>query len=366
LRSKRDNFSGKNLLSVDIGEFSIKVVVGREEQGKLKIQKGFMAPTPKLSYEKGQITDQEAVSHALKLAVQNADVKNRMVACSIESADIISREIVLPETKEEEIEKMLQYEIQQYMPIELNEYVVQFKILESFQENSDQKVRVLVTAVPRELVKSYYEVVEAAGLEPMILDIQSNAIEKLICFRTTAKPSAACDSQAMVVLDLGYRHINIVVLEQGRYRFSRFLKQGVWNINQSIAQELDVSMETAENKRIELDQGGRGGLFNIGDLDESDNERDEIKRIVMRSIDQWVDDIERVFKYYTSRNTGNYIERVYIYGGVAEMEGLDRYLQEALNIPVERIEALSNGFDTSVLDGPLGNYVNALGTLIRR
>ncbi|NLF35272.1 MAG: pilus assembly protein PilM, partial [Clostridiales bacterium] len=88
--------------------------------------------------------------------------------------------------------------------------------------------------------------------------------------------------------------------------------------------------------------------------------------LVKGSLDNWADEFERVFKYYTSRNTEKEITKILIHGGVTHIKGFDVYLSKIMGIPVEQIQALScvKVQDSSV--SSITPYLNAIGAFIRR
>ena len=172
--------SGKEVLSIDIGEHTTKLVTGKLGLNSMTIQHAITIPTPDGSYEKGHITGYESLRNAIQEMIHKKKIKTRLAICSVENAEVITREIAVPSVKDEQIEKMLEFEIQQYMPVQLSEYIVQHKSLEVFEEDDVKKTRIQVTAVPRELAQSYYELFKSAGLQSAVMDIQSNAIDKLV------------------------------------------------------------------------------------------------------------------------------------------------------------------------------------------
>ena len=297
-------------------------------------------------------------------------MKSKLAVCSVENSEVITREIAVPSVKDEQIEKMLEFEIQQYIPVQLSEYIVQHKSLEVFEEDDVKKTRIQVTAVPRELAQSYFELFKSAGLQSAVMDVQSNAIDKLVGSSFLINGDGSYKEKSIAVLDIGYNHINIIIFEKAQYQFNRFLSLGSRSIDHNLVNFMDVSMEEAEKLKL-----GVGDLNK--EVDVSDEAMDSLPsvyademrvlNIVRNTVDTWVEDIERIFKYYTTRSPGNTIDAIYLHGGVAEMNGLEQYLEESFGIPTAKISSLSNiNVDGFSGDGGYSSYVNALATIIRR
>jgi len=358
------------VLSIDIGEHTTKLVAGKLGMNSMSVQQAVTIPTPPDSFEKGQITGFESLRKAIQEVTKKNHMKSKLAVCSVENSEVITREIAVPSVKDEQIEKMLEFEIQQYIPVQLSEYIVQHKSLEAFEEDDVKKTRIQVTAVPRELAQSYFELFKSAGLQSAVMDVQSNAIDKLVGSNFLINGDGSYKEKSIALLDIGYNHINIIIFEKAQYQFNRFLSLGSRSIDHNLVNFMDVSMEEAEKLKL-----------GVGDLNKEVDVTDEamdslpsvyademrVLNIVRNTVDTWVEDIERIFKYYTTRSAGNTIDAIYLHGGVAEMSGLEQYLEESFGIPTAKISSLSNiNVDGFSGDGGYSSYVNALATIIRR
>ncbi|RQD67243.1 MAG: type IV pilus assembly protein PilM [Tindallia sp. MSAO_Bac2] len=369
MKQKELKLTGKNVISIDIGQHTTKMVAGKPGKDKLTVEHAVTIPTPKDSCEKGQITNFETLKQSIGSKLNELKIRSRMALCSVENGDIITREISVPTASEEEIANMLQFEITQYMPIELNDYLVQSKILDEFVEEGVSKTRVLVTAVPRELGRSYYDLLHSLGFHPAVMDIQSNAVDKLIHADFFFNNEKDMKDKVVAVIDMGYNHMNVILFEQGQYKFNRFMNLGARNIDYNLANFMDISYEEAEKYKSEIDNINDDLDLPEEGIDPEDERARKMRvlNIIRNTVDGWTDDIERVFRYYLTRGTRNAIDVIYIYGGTASMKGLDQYLYDAFNIPVKKVDNISN-VQVSNFNGSdsMSEYVNALGTMIRR
>lgn len=361
--------TGKDVVSIDIGQHTTKIVAGKPGKDSISVQHAVAVLTPKDSYEKGRITDFQSLKKAIGGALDAQKIRSRLALCTVESSEIITREVLVPTAGEEQIEKMLEFEIQQYMPIELNEYMVQSKILEQVMEDGVEKTRVLVTAVPRELAKNYHDLMHSMGLQPAVMDIQSNAVDKLLGMKVQINGQNNFNEESVAMLDIGYNHINVIVLENGKYKFNRFVNLGARNIDHNLANFMDVTFEEAEKLKLSIVDLNKDMDYDDTSLTHNEEMATQMRviNIVRNTVDSWVDDIERIFKYYTTRGTGNVIDAIYLYGGSAQMRGLDAYLQDAFNIKTNSVVSMTNvNINHYSGDASLASYLNALGTMIRR
>jgi type IV pilus assembly protein PilM len=261
---------------------------------------------------------------------------------------------------------MLEFEVQQYMPIEMSDYIVQSKIIETFEEDNITKTRLLAAAMPKEIARSYYDLLQAIGLNGHILDIQSNAIDKLFQSGFTINNDSDFNNQSVAVIDFGYSHINVVMFDRGQYKFNRLITQGADAIDHNLMSFMDYTKREAEEKKLDLVDLAE--IFNPDDttMPLIDEETLRVRNIVKNVVDTWINEIERIFKFHTTRSAGNTIDKVYIYGGSSNMEGFEKYLQDAIGIPTKRIQQIANVAVQNSTSKTLTPYVNALGSMIRR
>ena len=77
-----------------------------------------------------------------------------------------------------------------------------------------------------------------------------------------------------------------------------------------------------------------------------------------------------LFKYYSNKNVGNKIEKILIYGGISNVKDLKEYLENQLNINVEKISDINNvefigKRSKDVMENKIALYLNAIGAVIR-
>ena len=363
---------GKEVLSIDLGQHTSKLVLGKMTKSSVEIKCTYTFRTPSGCLENGRILDFGRLANCMKELLKEEKLKAKYALCTIENAEIITREIVLPTADETAMQDMLEFEVQQYIPVELSDYIVQSKIIETYVENDIKKTRFLSTAVPKELASSYFYLIQELGLDAAVLDIQSNSIDKLALSEMNAGDSLNFKDQSVAIVDFGYSHINVVLVEDGKYHFNRFISEGAASIDRSLMSYFDYTIEEVEKKKlISIDltpvssSSGDQGVDEIAAGSQGE-ETMHVTNMVKNVIDGWVTELERVFKFYASRSMGNTVQKILIYGGTAQMEGFDAYLSETFNIPVQRIQSLSSVRMQNDAQASIAPFVNAIGTLIRR
>lgn len=368
--TKKVNITGKKVVSIDIGQHTTKIIAGQIKEKSIELTHAVSFPTPSNSYENGRIKDPTELENSISNKLEALKIKAYKALCSVESSEIFTRESILPYGNDEEIEKMLEYEIRQNMPIELDNYMILSKVLD-YKEyvQSIPKVHTLVSAVPKDIVYDYYDLLRSIKLKPVVFDTQSNVLDKLIGSEFVINEDASIKDMSFAVLDIGYGHINISIFKNGKYVFSRSLNMGAETIDRDLMNYLNVSQEQAQAYKYAIKDLTRDAeqVNDKPDLKESGAIEMRVLQIVRRTIDLWLESIERIMHYYTTQSITNIIEHIYIYGGTTKINGFDRYIQQAYNIPVSHINGIAN-VSCSFYEGDdkLASYINALGAMIRR
>ncbi|MGB4313198.1 MAG: type IV pilus assembly protein PilM [Natronincolaceae bacterium] len=348
----------KNIIAIDIGTYSIKIVEGSHNVNTVQINKMVTVPTPADTFYNGEITDRKKIEQIIAETLIRENIKAKNAAFTLESTEAISREIVLPWAKPRELEQIIGFEVEQYLPIEMDKYILQYKIIDEFEEEGVKKVTVLVVALPMEISKNYLDLGKNAGLTPYYLDIHSNTVHKLLLPKTVVNDSYPLEEQTIAAIDLGHQFINVTVINKGLFEFSRLLNKGGRDIDIGISGLFNLSLEEAETRKKEIKNINR------------DTEQDSsamLITIVEETVLNWLDEIQKVFMYYTSRSTDNVIDSICIYGGSSDIEGISTYIQEFFNMPTFRINSLSNiKFNNNPEGASVSNYINAIGAIIRR
>lgn len=294
------------------------------------IDRALKFSTPKNSYYNGIISNIEKLRESIIFNLEKINIKTNLAICTMESSSIITREFILPTIKKSEFYPMVKYEMKQYLPMVLNEYLLQYKILEETIENNVKKARILVSVLPKFMVQTYYELLSKLKLKPLALDMNSNAISKLFTQGLIINDEKFNFKKTAAVIDMGHSHMNINIISKGIPQFNRII--------------------ATDSRSIYYDLSPTKTISKIGN-----------------NIDDWIFKIQKVFQYYNSRTSGNRIDKIYFYGGRSKLSGLDIYFSNAFNIPSIKINTV-NFINASKKSGisTLEDYLNGAGAIIRR
>jgi type IV pilus assembly protein PilM len=350
------NEKKRNVVAFDIGTTTIKIVEGIYYKDKLSIDTCIQIKTPRDSIEDGEIKIRDAITTTIRTMLKQYNIKAKDAICTTNSTAIINREILIPKVEEEEMETVVRYEIQQYLPINLDECILQMSILNEFEDfDGKTKVNVRVIAYPKKMALEYYNLLTDLNLKPYALDVNFNALNKFVNITDLTKFEYKAKS-SIALLDMGANFIDVNIYKDDKLDFTRRVKAGGNDMDETLIRDGAFEAEMVEKlKKEDID------------LTEDDSSTKFETRLVEQVLDEWVEKIEMILQFYKNKSVDNDIEKVIIFGGSSKFKGLDKYMSDKLGIKVKMLKGVSNiAFKKSEDNGEkLSDFINAIGSVIR-
>ncbi|MGO9147746.1 MAG: type IV pilus biogenesis protein PilM [Desulfomonilia bacterium] len=345
-------FFEKNLLGLDIGSQSIKMVDLAKTRSGYQLKSLGLGLIPAECIVDKDIMDSETVVDTIKNLRENLKVRAHGSATAISGHSVIVKKAELPLMSESELRQTLLIEAEQYIPFDINDVYLDSFILGESLERTDM-MDVLFVAAKKELVDDYTSAVRNAGLKPMLMDIDVFSLETMYEINY---PDAAESIVALV--DAGASMININVLKDGMSIFARDISMGGRQLTERIQREFSVSYERAENIKTGA---------NIEGID-----LEKINYIFKMAAETYVQEIRRTLDFFLSTMVNENIEKIYMSGGSSRIPGIIKLLEKQMEIPVELVNPFNNiKWDDRVFDPEYMAYIApqmavAVGLALRR
>lgn len=340
------------VISFDIGTYYIKAVVGTYYKDNLTIENYYKIKTPIDSVVDGEIKKEKILANALKSFLKENSIKVKYGTCTTNSSLIINREVIIPKVEEEELETVVRYEIQQYLPINLDDYILQVKVINEIFSDEGIKLNIRAIAYPNKIAIKYYNLLKEIDLKPYVLDVNYNAINKFVNYIEIGNFNNKSQN-IICMVDFGHSSITVNIYKNGKIDFTRIIKSGGKDIETLLADNDDFHINMRESK-IENDK--------FICLDVNEYLSNEIKE----TIDEWLEKVEKIINYYNNKNLNNNVECIYIFGGASSINGFEKYFASKLGIDSKKVNNINKSTFNSKDDGKdIDEYINAIGALIR-
>ncbi len=239
------NPKARPLLGLDISSSSIKMVeLSEASKGSYRIERYAIETLPRDAVVDGNIANLEAVSEAVKRAWKRMGTSTKFVAMALPAAAVITKKIIVPAgQRERELEIQVESEANQYIPFALDEVNLDFQVVGP-APSSPEEMEVLIAASRKEKVEDRVAVAEAAGLKPLVMDVESYAAQSAFELVEGQFPEGG-KNQTIALIDIGANVMNVTVLRNDQPVYAREQAFGGGQLTQDIVRQYGMSHEEA-------------------------------------------------------------------------------------------------------------------------
>ncbi len=315
----------KSYLGIDIGTASIKMVQLKREGEKFELETyGEITTSSYLerlndAFQVTSLKTLEAITREmLRILLQKAETSTRQAVMTIPIFSSFVSVVEVPEMVDKELAHAIEFEARRYVPIPVSEVILDWRVIESGLIKDDlsprpfKGKRILLIAVPTEVINKYLRIADELGLRIIALELESFSLVRSLM---AGDVSSAC------ILDIGARASSFTIIDRGTIQMSHSLDIAGAEMTKTLATGLGVASRRAEEFKVTF------GLNHQGDEDK----RKEIKELLHLPLEKIVDEIERMILSYQMK-TDRKIEKIILNGGSAQLSGLGEYIEKRLSI----------------------------------
>lgn len=340
----------KDLIGIDIGSSAVKLVHLKESRGVYKLQGFGYKQLPSEAIVDNAIMDSTSVVDAVSDLLSETKIKIKNVATSISGHSVIIRKINLPTMPEDELEKSIQYEAEQYIPFEINEVFLDFQILGADPDDPSQ-MKVLLVAAKKDFVNDYLAVFREAGLNPVVVDVDGFAVQNMF-----EANYGLVDDEVFALVNMGASAININIIKGGESVFTRDIQTGGSTVNEELQKRLSLNEEDAEKVKLGIMSDGIDAAM--------------VNEIIADTAANIAQEVQRSLDFFSATSADERVQKVYLAGGVSRMVAVTESLKSRLGIPVEVVDPfrgiVASDKDAGELERIAPTLSVALGLAIRR
>lgn len=300
-------------VGLDIGSGSVKMAEVVERRGKPFLKKMSIFDLPPGAVENGLIADEALLADAMqRMASRNGFSGNR-VAVALGGRSLFIREVLFPRMTTTELRQAIRWDLDKYVPFSPDQLYFDFWV--TGPGTTEFEVRVLLVAVPRDVVDSMLRVLKRAGFKTVAVDIEPLAIQR------TLPETAEC-----MLIDCGSSVSQVTLFQNHSPVFTRSIPIGGNQFTEMMMDGLEIGREEADlvKKKAEL----------LREAPETSGGHAALQEQVERMILELAGEVRRTLEYYQVQNRNVNISKVYITGGGAKLEQLPERLSQILELPV--------------------------------
>ena len=237
------------MLGLDISSSSVKLVeLSRDKAGNLVLERCAIEPLERGWIADGNIEKFDEVAEAVRRLVKKSGTKTKNVAMALPPSAVITKKIVLPGgMTDQELEVQVEAEANQYIPFPLDEVSLDFCVVGQSTASAGD-VDVLIAASRREKVQDIQGLAEAAGLKPVVLDVESYA-SRLATARLIGNLPNKGVGNIVALFEVGALTTSMQVIRDDEVLYDRDQAFGGAQLTQLIVRQYGFSLEEAESKK---------------------------------------------------------------------------------------------------------------------
>ena len=342
------------LLGLDISSSSVKLVeLGRNADGQYVLERCAIEQLQSGWISDGTIVNFDEVAEAVRRLVKKSGTKAKNVAMALPPSAVITKKIVLPGgLTDAELELQVEAEANQYIPFPLDEVSLDFCVIGP-NANSAGDVDVLIAASRREKVQDIQGLVEAAGLKPVIVDVESYASRTAASRLFEELPDGGAGA-IVALFEVGAVTTSLQVIRDEEVLYERDQAFGGAQLTQLIVAQYGFSMEEAESKK------------RSGDLPD-----DYEESVLQPFLETMVQELNRALQFFFTSTPHNKVDYVMLAGGGAALPGLTEAVMQQTTFacrllnPFEGME-MGSGVRLKKMKREESSYLTSCGLAMRR
>ena len=280
---------------LDISDSSVKII-------KLKKKRGFLQP---VSYNEkkvepgiiksGAIQNEDAFIKTVKDAlsgIKGEKIRTKYVIASLPEEKSFSQVIQMPIMKEDELKAAVVFEIENYIPLPVDQVYLDFQIIDPVAGHLDH-LDVFIIAVEKNIIDPYVSCFKKAGLIPLAFEVETQSIARaLIKSETSLAP--------LVLIDFREDSAAFIVFSDRSIRFTSSIPVSSRQIAEAI-----------------------------------------LTKVAEPVLEELVINIKKYLDFYSEHHSHEHllenkgIEKIILSGECVNLKGIDSFLLQKLNIPAE-------------------------------
>jgi type IV pilus assembly protein PilM len=320
--------AARPVVGLDIGTSGVRAAELTLGRAGTTLERFGQVGLPTGAVRDGEVIEPEVVAGALRQLWAQAGFRTKKVVVGVANQRVVVRQVELPWLPAAELRASLAFQVQDFIPMPVDQAILDFHPLEEFESDSGGRMlRVLLVAASRDMIGSALQAVELAGLRPTTVDLTSFAV--LRSLGGDAPEFGRQEAEALI--DIGASVTNIII-HQGRVpRFVRILLMGGADITEALSDRLGVSAEQAEAYKQ---------LAGLGPIDTAIG--DPAGQAIQTTGGAFVEEVRGSLDYYMAQPGAARIGRVVLSGGGSRLTGLAERLSVATRLPVEAARPMSS------------------------
>ena len=302
---------------LDISDSSIKVAELNLSRGHLHSAVFADVPLLEKTIANHLIINEERLAGNILKAIKTAkNINTKYVVCAVPEAKSFVRIIHIPNMPHHEIETAIPYELEQDIPIPIDQVYLDWQIL---KENPDS-LELLVTASSKDYIDSLVASLHMLKLKPVAMDIGSQATARALIGLDNAQKS-------VLIVDIGAQQTSFIIVDHSLPLYTSSIPVAGNAFTESVSRNLGVPLPDAE--KIKVSRG----------LTAQAEKEEEVRQAILPILDSIIDETKNVIRFFEEHSESHHlIDTILLCGGSSRVPGVIEYISTRINLGSARAQ----------------------------
>lgn len=348
--------SSNNCLGIDIGTSAIKAVALTKVGSRVKLESygetSILAlyEKPFRTFEKSTLLlSTNEIARAIQAILKEAKIGIKSAVFSIPDFSSFFTNFELPPMSKKELPEAIKYEAPQHIPLPISEVTIDWQVIGGeLVDKKGTKLRILLVAVPNEVINQYQEIAKISNLELRGLEAEVFGLSRL-CIKK--------EQASLGLVDIGAQSTTISIIDDGLLKASHSFDTAGNELTQLLAKSLSIDLKIAEELKKKY-----------GLKENLEKEGQSVAKILSPLVDSILSEIERTYKNFSQREKKE-IKKIILAGGGSLIPGLKEHFAKVLKKEIEIINPFAGLSYPPILEETLKemgpSYAIAVGAALR-
>lgn len=337
-------FCHRRVLGIDIGSDSIKLAEGVLENGKMMLSQVHVEQ--RIDHANVASLTVQMLANNLIHALQVGGMRAKQVIASLPYDKVLSREMFLPITDNQELEEAVYWEVEKLSPFN-NNYYYDFVVIDNLEDGK----RILLIVAERSAVDYLVNTFAAASLKLIAVESLPIALGRI-----------SGDADGYMIIDIGWQSTRVTIYRGELPVNSNVITIGGEDFTAALQLSFNISYDMAEQLKKYPKKAGNNGLERV--------DKENLTENFVKLEKQLSKEIMRIYEYYKIQSRNHIIKKVFLCGGGALLADLAKNLEREVKMPVQLLNVALpleciDSLDKTVVLHSLPQTAAAIGMVMR-
>ena len=308
----------KSKTCIEFSSNKIRITRGKETKKGFTLKHFFTIPLEEECLIESSY-DEMVLGDIIKNELKNRRISSKNIVFILSAIpNMLVREIDIPKVSTKNTYEIVKQEASKYFPINLDNYVIDYKLIKIFQDKNVKKQKLICIAIPKFLIEKLIKIADYGELKLEKIDVEINALSKYLNHYQTIKSNIS--KVPNIICAVQDTYITMIVIKDGVIKMSKT------NLYPSVLNKLSLIEENLSTSEEYISEAATSKEFY-----ENNN--------VLSIKEEIVDNIVKYINFYTS-NQREEIETIYITGQIGDKLELCEMLKQRIECNIANMNNL--------------------------